>query len=291
MNLYSYFSDDQIETALGQLMRALSGFQVLSYRPAEGEKPVYDRVPIVYGAPERVIANVLNKGSHKTNVRIPLMAAYMRDINTDKENSVSPFHIDEKIVRYNDKPQIMERIHGPALKMTVDVSMLCSSRTELYQLLEQVLLLFNPAITIQVDDTLQNPSYITKIMLEDISSESSYPIGTSESANSMTVTLGVPIRLHYPAQMFDALSGNADLDNQFGPDKIRGRLITQIITNMQDSNEKTLDQFTVLDDDDIENLVEKGYVSSAPRASDDYPVEDQETKVDDVYKIPPKDEI
>lgn len=208
MALYNFISDDQIKRCIGQFMRAMSGFQV-QYgvdRSGNGEK-LTKRVPVVYGEMDRIVASIINKREHFTTQNsIPMMAANLRGIEIDKQNRRPNNHVDDFVMGEGSNPEgVVRRVFGPPLVLNMDLHMYCSSRTELFQLLEQILLVFNPRVTINIDDNKANADYITEIFLESIDPEATYPIGTDKNTVVLGLSFRVPVRLKYPSGVVDTI--------------------------------------------------------------------------------------
>ena len=90
---------------------------------------------------------------------------------------------------------------GPAFIMNVSVSIYASSNTELFSILEQILLVFNPRVSIQTDNSVFNQDYISDITLEGINNEVSYPLGTDQRVVEQTLNFSLPVRLSYPVDL------------------------------------------------------------------------------------------
>lgn len=198
MSLYPYRESKQFERYIGQFLRVFSGFQVPTGRTISGETET-KRVPVVYGAMDRITASILNNRETFTNHKLPLLAAVMTGIEIDTENKAPTRHVDYVGTRgLSPNGNVIERIMGLPLIMNMDVSIYASSSTEMFLILEQILLIFNPRVAIQIDSSAENPDYITDISLESISPEIQYPMGGDRRTIMLTLSFSVPIRLSYP---------------------------------------------------------------------------------------------
>ena len=90
------------------------------------------------------------------------MACTLTSIEIDVNQRKSRKHIDA-MVDGEIGNEVLYRLVGTPLVLNYDLAIICSSTTELFQLLEQILLVFNPRVTINVDDKKENASYITEI--------------------------------------------------------------------------------------------------------------------------------
>jgi len=198
--MYPYRYGRQFEKYLSQFGRVLSGFQVLE-RDSSLQSPNNTRpVKVVYGGMSRIVASILNNRDSFTNKTLPFMAFNLTGIEKDIENKKTHHHVDHVV--YKDAagyPQAYERLMGPAFAMSIEVSLYASSTEELFSILEQMLLIFNPRIAIQVDTRVQNADYITSIELESINNEINYPMGTEQRVVQQSLTFRVPVRLSYPS--------------------------------------------------------------------------------------------
>lgn len=195
--LYPFRFDKQFEKYIYQFMRVFSGFQTQDGVERDGSMNL-KRVPVVYGNMSRVVSSVLNKRDSFNSNRIPLMAVNMRSLRPDAERKRASMHHDRVTVNKNNSKVGLERLIGPALVMNMDVSIYASSTTELFSILEQILLIFNPRVTIQTDNSLYNSDYITEITLEDISPDIQYPMGENKQVVMLDLSFSVPVRLRYP---------------------------------------------------------------------------------------------
>lgn len=204
--IYPYTFDKQFEKYIGQFMRVFSGFQTKDGVVRNGVNEPR-RVPVVYGNMSRVVADVLNKRDYLNNNMIPMMAVNMAGIQPDNERKRSSSHRDVVPVDSTTGTHkvALERLIGPPFIMNMQVSIYASSMTEMFSILEQILLIFNPRLSIQVDNKVENSDYITEIFLKSIDPEFQHPMGTNKELVMLTLNFDVPIRLRYPYKVDDGL--------------------------------------------------------------------------------------
>lgn len=198
--LYPYRYGKQFEKYLSQFGRVFSGFQVQDgVTRGDSYDPYTRRVKVVYGSMSRVVASILNKRESFTNGTLPLIAFNLTGIEPDNENKKNSRHVDHVSFRNTvGEIQAYERLMGPAFVMNIELAIYASSTTEMFSLVEQILLIFNPRIAIQTDNSVYNPNYITEIELESINNEINYPMGQEARVVQQTMNFRVPIRLSYP---------------------------------------------------------------------------------------------
>ena len=83
----------------------------------------------------------------------------------------------------------------------MDLSIFTSNRDEHLQILEQILMFFDPILQIQINDDTFDWTKITTIELLSINYEENYPSGTDRRIIQTTLSFMVPIYVAVPAKM------------------------------------------------------------------------------------------
>jgi len=207
--LYPYRYDAQIEKYIQQFMRALSGFQVQDGVDRDNDGSFHtERVPVVYGNMSRIVASILNKRETFPNTKLPMIAANMTGFEQRPEGKKSHFHVDSLSnaqLNLPDGTSSVHRIIGPPYNLTMEVNIYASSTSELFAIVEQILLVFNPRLTIRLSTDGYDPNYITEIILNSIQPEIQYPMGTESRTVMMGMDFTVPVRLSYPKGLSDGI--------------------------------------------------------------------------------------
>jgi hypothetical protein len=226
MELYPYSGDGkQFKTYISQIMRVFSGFQVETN--SEGE---LKRVPIVYGGMNRIVASILSKDQDKfTNNIIPLMAINLVGIEPDSMGKRSPRHEDQvaNLMTNGADRTFASRLIGPSFIMNFELSIYADTTSQLFEIIEQLFLLFNPRVTINLDTSVTSGSYLSEISLTSISPDIQYPLGQEKQTVMMQMSFNCPIRLKFPH--------NADRD----------LIIKKITQNMFDSADNNIGTLVV----------------------------------------------
>jgi hypothetical protein len=202
MELYPYRESKQFEKYISQFARIFKGFQ---YDSGDG---VIKRIPVVYGSMDRIVAGILSKNDVHQNNRLPIMAVNMTGINMDTTGRRPKHHIDS-VPNIADPDtstrKVSNRLIAPAFIMDMELSIYASSTVELFNIVEQILLIFNPRITIKVDTNASSGNYLTEVMLESIQNEIQYPMGAEKRIIQLGMTFSVPVRLNYPHDLQDTI--------------------------------------------------------------------------------------
>lgn len=204
-----FFYDAQIRRYITQLIRMLSNFQVQDGHGNEKQ------VPVMYGDLTRQVANILRDNSENKIPTAPRMAVYVTGLEMDRDRTadsslISKRHVRERTYDSNTgeylntqgKNYTVER-HMPApytLKLTADIW--ASNAEQKLQILEQILILFNPSFEIQTTDNYLDWTSLTVVNMEGITfSSRSIPVGVDSEIDVASLQFSTPIYLTPPAKV------------------------------------------------------------------------------------------
>lgn len=202
-----FFYDGQIRRYLLQIIRLFSNFTV-----KHGDGTLV-RVPAVYGDPDRQAATIINQNSENTLTSVPKIAVYITDLDLDRTRLsdatyVGKVHIRERDVDSGEytstqgSQYTVERLMPTPFTMSVKVDIYTSNTEQKLQILEQILVFFNPSLEIQSTDNYLDWTSLSVVELEDVTFTSrSIPQGTNITIDVATITLKTPIWLTPPAKV------------------------------------------------------------------------------------------
>lgn len=236
-----YFFDEQIAKFQIQFMSIFKGLMVKTGKRADGKERMLE-VPVVYGSKDRVTAAVIAQNTQNAMLRLPIMSAYMSGLQmaperykgtgTQRRTTFLPkgglFPTDIKTV---------VQMAPVAYLMQMRLSIYTSNMYQHRQILEQILVFFDPLVQIQKSDDEFDLARITTVELKDIGLQEEYPTPEKPRAIITELSFDVPIWLTVPA----------DVKNEF-VEKIYMRL--QVL-NASDNYEDFLNNLDVLDENDL----------------------------------------
>jgi hypothetical protein len=182
------------------------------YRGADGVEKV---VPVVYGDLSRQVASILKSNSENTLPSAPRIAVYMTDLELDRNRlSDSSFtskirmkerDVDEGTHHYTTEQGInytVERLMPTPYKLTLKADIWTTNTDQKLQILEQILVLFNPSFEIQTTDNYVDWTSLSVVELTDvILSSRSIPVGTESEIDIATLEFETPIYITPPAKV------------------------------------------------------------------------------------------
>jgi len=259
-----YFYDGQIRRYLTQVIRMLSNF-VVQY----GDGTLV-RVPVMYGDQDRQAAFIVNQNSENTVPTAPRIAVYVNDLDLARDrlsdsSFVSKLHIRERdiddatgdYVYTEGANYTVERLMPTPFDLTLKVDIWSTSTEQKLQILEQILVLFNPSLELQTTDNYIDWTSISVLELQDVTFTSrSVPTGTNSAIDVATLTLKTPIYISPPVKVkkLGIITNiiNNIFENKSDPhlDYIDG-LATDIAVGQVDPINKMFDQRVSVGDFDI----------------------------------------
>ena len=229
-----HFYDGQIRRYVTQLVRLFSNF---SYK--DGDDKIV-QVPVMYGDITRQVGHILRDNSENKIPSAPRMSVYITGLEQDRSRTsdssfTSKVHIRERA--YDDsgkeylntqgKNYTVERIMPSPYTLNVNVDIWSTNTDQKLQIMEQLLMLFNPSLEIQTTDNYIDWSSLTSVELTGTSfSSRSIPIGTESEIDIAQLNFTTPIYINMPAKVkklgiitnvimsiFDESNGTINLGN------------------------------------------------------------------------------
>lgn len=224
-----YYFNNQIARYLLQFMHIFDGINVVTGKNGAGETQTLT-VPIHYGSRDRVTASILNQNTQNTPLRLPTMSCYLSNIvyADDRKKGVGAVRTTSYVPRGGllpDDARVIHQLMPNPYDITITLSIYTSNMNTQHQILEQILMLFDPILQIQISDSTFDWTKITSVLLRDISYEENYPAGTDRRMNITTISFELPIYIAAPANLKDQIIkdiylriGTVDTDTTTGAD-------------------------------------------------------------------------
>jgi hypothetical protein len=226
-----HFYDGQVRRYLTQMMRILSNFPI-----KEGDGRTKE-VPVTYGDLTRQVANIIRENSENKLPSAPRIAVYLTGLELDKDRLTDATYTrktnireraydetNEEYLNYQGKNYTVERLIPTPYMMRVNADIWTTNTDQKLQILEQILVLFNPSLEMQTTDNFIDWTSITVVNLENVQwSNRSVPVGVDSEIDIATLTFSVPIYISPPTKV-----------RKMG-------VITNIITSMFDEERGTIE--------------------------------------------------
>jgi len=204
-NRDGYYYDQQIRKYALQFMAIFSGLVVqVGKWNSEDERLI--SVPIHYGAQDRVVAAIIAGNTQNKMIRLPIMSANVRNIRLATERMHGTgverrsTYVPSGGLVPDDISVIRQRMPVP-YTIEMELALYASNTDQHFQMLEQILPLFEPQLTIQTSDAPFDQQRISSVILTGTQIDSAYPSGTERRSIQSTLTFDLPVWLSIPADV------------------------------------------------------------------------------------------
>ena len=208
-----HFYEGQIRKFLTQFIRIMSNFSVETGK-GKDDQITLRAVPVVYGDPTKQVANIIRNNSENALQYTPKIAAYVRELNYDRERMQNPYHIEKQHLKErgvdsdgNYTNQLgagytIEKVMPSPFRLEVTADIWSSNTDQKLQILEQILYLFNPDFEIQKSDNYIDWTSLSYVELTNISfSSRTIPVGADTEIDIASLSFSMPIWLSPPVKV------------------------------------------------------------------------------------------
>lgn len=209
-----YWYDEQIRRYILQFIRIFHAFKVKE-GSRDGEDERYNTVPIRYADPSRMVSHILRQNSENVINSTPFIGVSIQSLQIARDRTQDPFFTDTKSIterKFNKDTQSYESTQGNQYtinrympvpyNLTMQVDIWTPNTDTKLQLMEQILVLFNPTIQLQQNSNPFDWTSIVEVELTDIQfTNRSIPAGVDEQIDVTTLTFILPIWINPPAKV------------------------------------------------------------------------------------------
>jgi len=202
-----WFYDGQVRRYLTQTIRVLSNF-VVKY----GDGTLH-QVPVMYGDADRQVASIIRQNSENAVNSIPRISVYVTGLELDRnrladQTYVGKLHFRERDINGNNytgnqgRNYTVERLMPTPFQLKMKCDIWTSSTDQKLQILEQILVLFNPSLELQTTDNYIDWTSLSVLNLGDIVWDSrQVPVGNDTPIDIATLSLDSPIWISPPVKV------------------------------------------------------------------------------------------
>ena len=208
-----FFYDGQIRRYITQVIRVFSNF-VVQY----GDGSLH-QVPVMYGDADRQAATILRQNSENTVNSVPRMSVYVTGLQMDRERLADATYVGKVHFRERDvangaytsnqgRNYTVERIMPTPFKLTLKLDIWASNTQQKLQIIEQIMVLFNPSLEIQTTDNFVDWTSLTVLNVNDINWSSKTVL-----AQTLARLLNVPFTMADATTLTEAGYVGEDVEN------------------------------------------------------------------------------
>ena len=221
-----YFYDKQLRKYIQQFIRIFAGFQVAMHTKSDGTL-VYQTVPVRYGDVSRMAAHIVRENSENMLQTTPFISCHVTGLETAPNSRTFPQYeetmpvyekkFDEATGQYLNEVgnQYAIKRHQPVpYNLTMQVDIWTSNTEQKLQLLEQILVLFNPSLNIHTNNNPLDWSTLSTVELISTTwSMRAIPSGVDDIIDISALTFQMPVLINPPAKVIRNTVIHTIIDN------------------------------------------------------------------------------
>ena len=183
------------------MVRMLSNF---SYKDGQG---ALVKIPVLYGDLSRQVGSILKDNSELKLLNAPKITIYITTLELDRDrlsdsSFISKVNIRERAydstnkeyLNHQGKNYTIERLMPTPYNLSVNADIWTTNTEQKLQILEQILMLFNPSLEIQTTDNYIDWTSLSVVNLENITfSSRSIGSSTEDEIDIATIGFSTPI--------------------------------------------------------------------------------------------------
>lgn len=193
----------QLKQWILQFSNIFAGLQVETGKGADGQKTRIT-VPINYATQDRAVAWITNRFTSSASFALPMMAVHMSAINLAPTRRKGVGVVDRRAYLprdgvYPTDGKVLERLMPIPYDLDMTLAIYASNTDQAFQMVEQILMLFDPCINLQKSESAVDWTRISTVELTGVSSEQTVPTGAEKRTIIWSFTFSLPIWLSPPA--------------------------------------------------------------------------------------------
>jgi hypothetical protein len=202
----NYFYEGQLRSYLLQFCNIFTGLQVQTGK-GECDVPEFITVPISIGSRDRVVAAIQAGNTQNRPFSVPAMVANMTSLALSP-NRKGVGIVDRRTFLpaggvYPNDLRTVTRVMPIPYIMTTELSIYASNTQQMHQILEQLLMLFDPVLQIQTSDSALDWTKIASVELVGLNNEENYPPGGDRRMITWSLSFDMPIYISAPVDIKD----------------------------------------------------------------------------------------
>lgn len=227
----SYYFDAQLKRYATQFMAIFAELKVKVGASADQPARLIN-CPVIWGSRDKVVAWIKGEQTQNKPLRLPAMSAFLRSLAmaADKKKGIGMTRR-QTVALNNGQPfpnnvGVYRQIQPIPYRAVFELSVFASNALQHHQIMEQLLILFDPAVQLQTSDDPLDMTQITQVELTNINWEENFPAGADRRIIQSVLFFEVIIYLSGPANFRQNYIQNV---------KIR-LAVVPTATNFSDSN-------------------------------------------------------
>lgn len=210
-----YYYNQQLKKFIVGFANIFTGLKVRTGKDGCGDISEIE-VPIIYGSRDRVVSAIGASNTQNKQYTLPMLACYQTGLEMDPSRMKGVNQVDRRSYLeqggvYPDDVKSIKRVMPVPYNMQMELAIHASNTDQLYQILEQILILFDYDLQLQFNDAPFDWSRVTSLFLQGINNEENYPLGVDRRMLIWTLQFNMPVWLSPPIEIRNEIIATINL--------------------------------------------------------------------------------
>lgn len=154
---FNYYYGEQLKTVTNQFAQVFSEMYVTSGKNDYNSDDNHIRIPIYYGSPDKVATAIKNEHTQNKMIRVPAFTITLEGISIDLDRKSGTNTIHRKTIMplggdIQKDTKVLYRMKPLPYTFTFKIVAMASNTNQMFQITEQILMLFDPLLSFQTSD-------------------------------------------------------------------------------------------------------------------------------------------
>lgn len=203
----TYYYNQQLKRYIIQFMAIFSEMKV-SVGVTNDNAVKYAKIPIMFASKDRVVAHIKGDNTQNKPIRLPTFSVHLTNIVMSPELRKGIHNVRRNTYMptgglFPDDINVIEQRMPVPYKAEFELTLWASNQDQHMQMLEQIIMLFNPILQIQLSDDVFDWTRITTVELTNIGLQENVPAGADRRIIQTSLSFVTPIYISVPAKIHD----------------------------------------------------------------------------------------
>ena len=153
-----YYYGEQLKTVTNQFAQIFSEMYVTSGKNDYNSENNFIRIPIYYGSPDKVVTAIKNENTQNKMLRVPMFTITLDGLAIDLDRKSGTNTIHRKTIMplggdIKKDAKVLYRMKPLPYTFTFNVVAMASNTNQMFQITDQILMLFDPLLSFQTSDS------------------------------------------------------------------------------------------------------------------------------------------
>lgn len=215
-NSNSYFYTGQLKKISTQFVNIFSNLLIKMSASNSSSSSEFIKVQSIYEPLDRVVANLMNSNTSNKMIQLPIISSTITALENSPDrrvgNNVLSRQRTGSLVNGVTTYATVYTVRPHPIKVSFKTSILASNQEELFQILEQLWLIFDPNLQLQISNAPLDSTRIVEVQMLSLAESYNMPLDVSPAKFQWDAMFTVDAWIPFPMEVRDNIINSIRLD-------------------------------------------------------------------------------